>query len=497
MLRSIALALALLFVAASALQLTSQDFSNGGTIPQALSCDGTPYGVSPHLSWSDVPKDTQSLALVMYDQTAYGLFYHWFVILPTSTNQLARGDSMALPQGSQPVLNYIPVCPPHGKAHFYKIQLFALAEADLELSEDMSEALDQLRTRSLASSMLTASYGGKQILPTSTSGERKPEYTSKSHADRQARYTNQLQAHNLLPNSTVNLLSNEIFPFLQAELVRAFVFPTMIVTNPDGSFSKKLRVTFRLTLLNGPDVCFNAGFSDAPIQTSLNKVCATVAQRTIFLSLENVNPLPNGNISFWLVAYKNETGSSQWQGSVTTTIAEDDHIEDILTIQYGIFTPLSLPNSSFRRAHLFPYLLIPAVPTGFLLKVTVTVNITVMGGSDDFPICFAGSFVPIKNLLSKANPKFVCKSRNSGTFVLKWNKVFKFDELPPPQPYLLVASSDTSVGKRNVQGVDYGLLASEPTYTVLNPPAPELSTFSFVFANMFKGAAKRSTPLFK
>src|SRR3954465_883947 len=80
----------------TSLELTSNDFSPGGTIPPRLTCDGP--NESPALRIGYVPTGTQSLALIMDDPDApKGTFTHWLVwsIAPESTdfstNSVPRG----------------------------------------------------------------------------------------------------------------------------------------------------------------------------------------------------------------------------------------------------------------------------------------------------------------------------------------------------------------------------------------------------------------------
>ena len=61
---------------AATLQMTSAAFENGGPIPTKYTCDGE--DVSPPLTWSGVPVDTESLALLYEDPDAPGgTWVHW------------------------------------------------------------------------------------------------------------------------------------------------------------------------------------------------------------------------------------------------------------------------------------------------------------------------------------------------------------------------------------------------------------------------------------
>ena len=122
-----------------ALQLSSTAFSNGGDIPVKHTCDGN--DVSPALSWSDAPKDTKSLALIMDDPDApSGTFTHWLLYaIPANTQQLPEG----VPADEQTNVGrqgrngfgrtgYGGPCPPPGRPHRYFFKLYALS-SDLNL----------------------------------------------------------------------------------------------------------------------------------------------------------------------------------------------------------------------------------------------------------------------------------------------------------------------------------------------------------------------------
>ena len=59
------------------MQLTSSDFTAGGTIPVRYTCEGD--NVSPEFSWKEAPPETKSFALILHDPDAprAGGFTHW------------------------------------------------------------------------------------------------------------------------------------------------------------------------------------------------------------------------------------------------------------------------------------------------------------------------------------------------------------------------------------------------------------------------------------
>jgi Raf kinase inhibitor-like YbhB/YbcL family protein len=119
--------------AAGALSVRSQAFTQSGPIPAEYSCEGR--GTSPPITWSNVPPETRSIAVIVDDPDApRGTFVHLAVYnLPPSTDRLPPdlGGHAALPSGWRVALNskgepgYSPLCPPTGQ-HKYRFRVMAL-----------------------------------------------------------------------------------------------------------------------------------------------------------------------------------------------------------------------------------------------------------------------------------------------------------------------------------------------------------------------------------
>jgi len=119
------------------LTLTSKAFANQSSIPAQYTCEAK--NISPPLSWSGVPGDTRSLALIVDDPDAPDpaapktIWTHWVLYnLPASDGTLSEGAKAAdLPQGTREGTNdwkrigYGGPCPPIGR-HRYYFRLFAL-----------------------------------------------------------------------------------------------------------------------------------------------------------------------------------------------------------------------------------------------------------------------------------------------------------------------------------------------------------------------------------
>jgi Raf kinase inhibitor-like YbhB/YbcL family protein len=112
----------------AALHITSPAFQNNGTIPRQYTCDGK--DINPPLVIENVPKETQSIALVCDDPDAStGTWVHWVLwnIDPT-TKEIAEN---AVPPGAVEGMNdfkrhtYGGPCPPSG-THRYFFKVYAL-----------------------------------------------------------------------------------------------------------------------------------------------------------------------------------------------------------------------------------------------------------------------------------------------------------------------------------------------------------------------------------
>ena len=111
-----------------AIQLTSNAFTEGGTIPRRQTCDGE--DISPPLSWSGIPPETQSLALIVDDPDApRGDWVHWVLFdLPPDLGGLPEGISGKGTAGKNDFgrTGYGGPCPPRGSNHRYYFKLYAL-----------------------------------------------------------------------------------------------------------------------------------------------------------------------------------------------------------------------------------------------------------------------------------------------------------------------------------------------------------------------------------
>jgi hypothetical protein len=149
-----------------AMRISSPAFQDQHPIPSAYTCDDA--NISPPLSFSDVPQNAASLALLMDDPDApAGDWVHWIVFnLPPDAAGLPE-DAPAgprLPDGATQGANswrrlgYGGPCPPSG-LHRYFFKLYALdAKLDLEPGASKKQLLKAMQGRVLEEASCMGTY---------------------------------------------------------------------------------------------------------------------------------------------------------------------------------------------------------------------------------------------------------------------------------------------------------------------------------------------------
>ncbi|MDH5533236.1 MAG: YbhB/YbcL family Raf kinase inhibitor-like protein [Candidatus Pacebacteria bacterium] len=122
------------------MKLTSNAFINQGNIPTKYTCDGE--NINPPLQFSEIPKETKSLVLIVDDPDApVGDWVHWLVwnIDPNTTeleeNSLPGGSIQGITDFKEN--KYGGPCP-HSGTHRYQFKLYAL-DTTLDLSSDTTK----------------------------------------------------------------------------------------------------------------------------------------------------------------------------------------------------------------------------------------------------------------------------------------------------------------------------------------------------------------------
>jgi Raf kinase inhibitor-like YbhB/YbcL family protein len=144
----------------------SHAFFDGRALPKRFTCDGR--GVSPPLSWRDVPEKARDLMLIVEDMDVpVGAFTHWTVCrLPFGPLGAGRLLENNVPPEVDEGINdagdrgWAPACPPKGDGpHHYVFTLYALDErAQLTEGAPASQARAAAAASMLAQARVSATY---------------------------------------------------------------------------------------------------------------------------------------------------------------------------------------------------------------------------------------------------------------------------------------------------------------------------------------------------
>jgi Raf kinase inhibitor-like YbhB/YbcL family protein len=143
----------------TSLKVTSSAFAKGA-IPADYTCDGAQ--TSPPLSWSNVPKNARSIAILVEDPNApNGAFTHWLVTgIAPATTSLAAGAK--LPEGAMEAKNgkgdtgYSAPCPPGGRNRYF-FHVYAL-DTTIPGPATKEDFLASINGHILAEGQLSATY---------------------------------------------------------------------------------------------------------------------------------------------------------------------------------------------------------------------------------------------------------------------------------------------------------------------------------------------------
>ena len=148
------------------IKVTSSAFSEGGMIPKKYTRDGE--DISPPLSWTAVPEDTKSIALICDDPDApMGTWVHWVIFnIPAVTRELPSNipPLPVIKNGAKQGLNdfrkhgYNGPSPPGG-THRYYFKLYALdIEIDLPSETTKEQLLKAMEGHILAKGQIMGKY---------------------------------------------------------------------------------------------------------------------------------------------------------------------------------------------------------------------------------------------------------------------------------------------------------------------------------------------------
>lgn len=141
------------------MELTSEAFGEGGSIPVQHTCDGD--NISPPLAWDDVPEGAAAFVLVVEDPDAGG-FVHWLLTdIPGDSRELPEGagDAIGMPGHNDFGLSgWGGPCPPSGE-HRYVFTLYALSEPiQIEPNASSQAVREAIAHRLIGEAQLTGVY---------------------------------------------------------------------------------------------------------------------------------------------------------------------------------------------------------------------------------------------------------------------------------------------------------------------------------------------------
>ena len=121
------------------MKISSPAFEDNEPIPHKYSGEG--QNINPPLTFSNIPKETKTLALIVDDPDApMGTFTHWVCWnIDPNIDSILEGESPGGKQGfnGRGAVGYTGPYPPSG-IHHYHFKLYALSKL-LDLSENVSK----------------------------------------------------------------------------------------------------------------------------------------------------------------------------------------------------------------------------------------------------------------------------------------------------------------------------------------------------------------------
>lgn len=181
-------------LAEARIELTSSAFADRARMPARFTADGD--GLSPPLSWGDIPPDTQSLVLIVEDPDApapfplvHGLIWRispaerQFVEGAIRADGGGAGHGPDVGRNSYLVEGWLPPDPPTGHGvHDYVFQLFALdVELDIDVNPGRSEIVRAITGHVLGTGLLVGTYSREALPETgdgSLVGERRDPFAT-------------------------------------------------------------------------------------------------------------------------------------------------------------------------------------------------------------------------------------------------------------------------------------------------------------------------------
>ena len=132
-------------------------WSDGDTIPDAFRCAGPE--ASPEVSWTGVPAEAKSLALVLVDEDAPE-YTHWVVAnIDPATSALLAGSvdpNAVQATNSAGSIGFSGPCPPEGETHAYSLSLYALDQVlEVQNGDDGAAMQDAIYAAAIEAAAVT------------------------------------------------------------------------------------------------------------------------------------------------------------------------------------------------------------------------------------------------------------------------------------------------------------------------------------------------------
>lgn len=150
-----------LFLSGGTINISSQEFESGGSIPARFTCYGA--DLSPSFFISNIPIGAKSLVLIMEDATIFpDPFAHW--ISYNMSPDIGSIESVKVLGNANTGVNdfgnssYNGPCPPEGETHKYNFRIYAL-DTLLDIKNPRrGELLQVMRDHIIATGSLSGVY---------------------------------------------------------------------------------------------------------------------------------------------------------------------------------------------------------------------------------------------------------------------------------------------------------------------------------------------------
>ncbi|MFM8388100.1 MAG: YbhB/YbcL family Raf kinase inhibitor-like protein [Actinomycetota bacterium] len=132
-------------------------WADGDTVPDAFRCAGPE--ASPEISWTGVPAEAKSLALVLVDEDAPD-YTHWVVAnIDPATSALLAGSvdpNAVQAKNSAGSIGFSGPCPPEGETHAYSLSLYALDQVlEVQNGDDGAAMQDAIYAAAIEAAAVT------------------------------------------------------------------------------------------------------------------------------------------------------------------------------------------------------------------------------------------------------------------------------------------------------------------------------------------------------